>query len=195
MSRGSILVVRHGETAWSRAGRHTGRTDVPLEPEGEERARALAPHLASLRPELVLCSPLARARRTAELCGLTAEVDADLLEWDYGAYEGRTTAEIRSATGDPAWSVWDSPAGLGETLVDVARRAGRVLDRCRPVVDRGDEVVLVAHAHLLRVLTALWIDLPARAGEHLVLGPAATGLLGFERDTRALLRWNALPPS
>lgn len=186
---GRILVVRHGETAWSREGRHTGRTDVPLTAEGEVQARGLAAVVSTWSPALVLTSPLQRARRTAELAGLHAEVDPDLAEWDYGRYEGRTTGEIRES--DPGWSVWDSPPGLGESLGEVALRAARVLRRCEPLLAAGDDVILVAHAHLLRVLTASWIALPPRAAEGLVLGPAGTGVLGHERETRALLRWNA----
>jgi probable phosphoglycerate mutase len=184
-----MLVVRHGETEWSRAGRHTGRTDVPLSPEGEAQARGLAGVVSRWHPRLVLTSPLLRARRTAELAGLSPQVDPDLAEWDYGVYEGRTTAEIRA--GDPGWSVWASPPGLAESLGDVADRAGRVLARCGPVLAAGDDVVLVAHAHLLRVLTATWLGLPPRGGSSLVLGPGGTGVLGHERETPVLLRWNA----
>ena len=188
---GRILVVRHGETAWSRDGRHTGRTDVPLTPEGQERASRLAPVLRDWHPALVLCSPLQRARRTAELAGLDPEADPDLLEWDYGDYEGRTTSEIRETLGDPQWSVWTTTTGLGEPVESVGVRAGRVLARCRPLLDRGDDVVLVAHAHLLRILTATWLGMPPRGGKSLVLAPAGTGMLGYERETPALLRWNA----
>ncbi len=188
---GRILVVRHGETRWSREGRHTGRTDVPLSPEGEQRAAALAATVGAWRPSLVLCSSLQRARRTAELAGLSPEVDDDLLEWDYGAYEGLTTPEIRERSGDPHWSVWTTSEGLGESLADVAVRAERVLTRCRPLLQAGDDVVLVAHAHLLRILTATWLRMPPIGGENLVLEPAGTGVLGYERETPALLRWNA----
>jgi len=188
---GRILVVRHGETAWSREGRHTGRSDVPLTPEGQQRALRLAPLLRDWHPALVLSSPLQRARRTAELAGLTPQIDPDLLEWDYGAYEGRTTTEIRASTGDPQWSVWTTTNGLGESVESVGARAERVLARCRPLVEAGDDVVLVAHAHLLRILTATWLRMPPRGGQSLVLAPAGTGLLGFERETPALLRWNS----
>jgi probable phosphoglycerate mutase len=190
-ARGRILVVRHGETAWSLAGLHTGRTDVPLTPDGEARARGVARVLEGWHPELVLSSPLLRARRTAELAGLTPETDPGLLEWDYGVYEGRTTTEIRSTTGDPGWSVWDSPTGIGESLDDVAVRADGVLARCRPLLESGGEVVLVAHSHLLRILTAAWLGMSPRGGERLVLDPGCTGVLGYERETPALLRWNA----
>lgn len=186
---GSILVVRHGETAWSREGRHTGRTDVPLTPEGRAQAQGLAAALAGRHPALVLSSPLQRARETAELAGLHPADDPDLAEWDYGVYEGRTTSEIRDA--DPGWNVWTSPDGLGESLAAVGERAGRVLARCRPVLDTGGDVVLVAHAHLLRILTATWLGLPPAGGERLVLAPARTGVLGYERETPALLGWNS----
>jgi broad specificity phosphatase PhoE len=188
---GRIVALRHGETAWSRDGRHTGRTDVPLTAEGERRAAAAGARLVDLRPVLVLSSPLQRARRTAELAGLAPELDPDLLEWDYGDYEGRTTTEVRTSLGDPHWSVWTTATGLGESLSDVAARAERVLSRCRPVVHGGGVVVLVAHAHLLRVLTATWLRMPPAGGAALVLEPAGTGELGYERETPALLRWNA----
>jgi probable phosphoglycerate mutase len=182
--------VRHGETAWSLAGKHTGRTDVPLTPRGEDRARALHPRLSGWHPALVLSSPLQRARRTAELAGFTPELDDDLLEWDYGVYEGRTTAEVRLESGDPGWSVWSTGTGLGESLDQVGARAARVLDRCRPVLDAGEDVVLAAHSHLLRILTAVWLGTGPAGGAHLVLEPAGTGVLGYERTTQVLLAWN-----
>jgi len=188
---GRILVVRHGETEWSRGGRHTGRSDVPLTPEGEQRAAALAPVLSGWHPALVLCSPLQRARRTAELAGLSPQDEPDLLEWDYGTYEGLTTPQIRESTGDPEWSVWTTVDGLGESAADVAVRAERVLGRCRPLLHADHDVVLVAHAHLLRILTATWLRMPPTGGASLVLDPAGTGVLGYERETPALLRWNA----
>lgn len=188
-AKGRIVVLRHAETEWSRAGRHTGRTDVPLTPEGEEAARSAGRRVAAYPPSLVLVSPLQRARRTAELAGLAADVDADLLEWDYGTYEGRTTQGIKDDLGDQAWSVWTTLVGLGETVDEVGTRAERVLTRCQPVVDAGGDVVLVAHAHLLRILTAVHLGLPASGGRSFVLPPAGIGLLGWERSTRALLGW------
>jgi probable phosphoglycerate mutase len=119
------------------------------------------------------------------------DVEPDLMEWDYGDYEGLTTAQIRESTGDPHWSVWTTAEGLGESLADVAVRAESVLSRCRPLLQAGDDVVLVAHAHLLRILTATWLRLPPIGGENLVLEPAGTGVLGYERETPVLLRWNA----
>lgn len=191
---GRIVVVRHGETAWSRDGRHTGRTDVPLTPVGEERARGIGARLLTvlpgLSPALVLSSPLVRARRTAELAGLAPALDPDLGEWDYGDYEGRTTAEIRSSAADPDWSVWTAQAGLGESCADVGVRAARVIRRCLPVVRGGGDVVLVSHAHLLRILAATWLSLPPRRGDSFVLEPAGVGVLGHERDTQVLRGWN-----
>jgi probable phosphoglycerate mutase len=188
-AKGRIVVLRHAETEWSRTGRHTGRTDVPLTPEGEEAARSVASRLAAFAPSMVLVSPLQRARRTVELAGLTAEVDVDLLEWDYGTYEGRTTQGIKDDLGDQAWSVWTTLDGLGETVEDVGARAARVLTRCQPVVEGGGDAVLVAHAHLLRILTAVHLGLPATGGRSFVLPPAGIGVLGWERSTRALLGW------
>ena len=189
--RGRILVIRHGETEWSRAGRHTGRTDIPLTPEGEARAHALGSRLAGWTPTLCLASPLRRARRTAELAGFHPSIDPDLLEWDYGDYEGRTTEEIREVLGDPEWNVWTTTSGLGESIEQVGERVSRVLERCLPVVTEGDDCVLVAHAHVLRILTAVWLGMGPRGGAHLVLAAAGTGVLGYERDTPALRVWNA----
>jgi probable phosphoglycerate mutase len=190
-TRGRLLVIRHGETEWSRLGKHTGRTDIPLTAEGERRAAGLAVRLADWSPALVLSSPLQRARRTAELAGLHPRIDDDLLEWDYGDYEGRTTDEIRETLGIPAWTVWATHQGLGESVDHVGERVSRVIDRVRPIVDRGDDVVLVAHAHVLRILTAVWLGLPPSHGASFVLAAAGTGVLGYERDVPALRAWNA----
>lgn len=192
-SPGRLVLVRHGETAWSAAGRHTGRTDVPLTERGEAQATALAPLLARFDPVLVLASPLARAQRTAELAGLAPETDPDLLEWDYGRWEGMTTPEVRATLGDPAWTVLDDGvqpgATPGETVEEVAARASRVLRRVEPVRARGD-VVLVAHGHLLRVLAATALRQEPRFAAHLVLGPAAPCVLGEEHGVPAVLAWN-----
>jgi probable phosphoglycerate mutase len=189
-SAGRLVVVRHGPTAWSETGRHTGLTDVELTHDGEQEARALAPRLAAYRPTVVLASPLVRARRTAQLAGLDPEIEPDLREWDYGVYEGRTTAEIRTTLNDPAWEVWTTTSGLGESLDAVGERSRRVIGRCTPDVAAGRTVVLVAHAHLLRVLTAVWLGLEPRAGRSFILDPAGVGILGHERDNPVLLAWN-----
>lgn len=188
-----MLVVRHGETAWSRAGRHTGRTDVPLDEAGRTAARGLV-GVTSLvgvaAPALVATSPLSRARETCALAGLEvtgpAVVLDDLAEWDYGDYEGRTTAEIREQR--PGWLLWRDGVPGGERLEDVARRADAVLERLRSY---RAPVVLVAHGHLLRVLAARWLDLPPVAAAGFVLGAARVGLLGWEHELPALELWNA----
>ncbi len=191
LTRGRVLVVRHGETDWSLSLQHTGRTDVPLTPHGEEQAAALRPRLAAWHPALVLSSPLERARRTAELAGLEPELDSGLLEWDYGVYEGRTTDEIRAELDDPSWTVWNATSGLGETVDDVGRRAEGVVERVLPFVESGQDVALFAHAHLLRILTAVWLELPAERGVSFALQPAGAGVLGFERESRVLRAWNS----
>jgi probable phosphoglycerate mutase len=186
---GRILVIRHGQTEWSRSRRHTGRTDIPLTEQGEQAARALAPRLGEWQGALVLSSPLQRARRTAELAGLSPEIDDDLAEWDYGTYEGRTSAELQDE--DPDWSIWTTTVGLGESLGDVRARTERVLGRCRAVLAEGGDVVIVAHAHLLRILAVTWIELPAISAEHIILDPAGMGVLGYDRGIPVLLQWNA----
>lgn len=197
MSDARVWLIRHGQTEWAAAGRHTGRTDIPLTPVGEEQAAALLPFVSTLTPGLELCSPLSRARDTARLAGLDAEADADLLEWDYGAWEGRTTAEIRATTGDPRWLVWDNPVPPGETpgeqLGDVGARVDRVLARCAPVLANGADCVLVAHAHVLRILTARWLGLPPADGRLFALEPATLSSLGFEHDCPVVRSWNARP--
>ena len=186
---GELILLRHGQTEWSRSRRHTGRTDVPLTEQGEAAARALAPRLVEWQDALVLSSPLVRARRTAELAGLVPEIDDDLAEWDYGTYEGRTSADLQDE--DPDWSIWTTTVGLGESLADVRARTERVLGRCRAVLAEGGDVVLVAHAHLLRILAVTWIELPPISAEHLILDPAGMGVLGYDRGIPVLLQWNA----
>ena len=191
MTHGRLFLIRHGETEWSRDGRHTGRTDIPLTDSGEARARTLAPRVAIVHPALILCSPLGRARRTAELAGLVPdEVVDDLLEWDYGRWEGITTPQIRTELADPEWTIWSGPIPDGESPEDVAVRAGRVIRRCLPIVGNGSDVILVAHGHLLRILTATWLALPAVAGRLWVLDAGSLSSLGFERDQHAIVTWN-----
>ncbi|HEU4371250.1 MAG TPA: histidine phosphatase family protein [Methylomirabilota bacterium] len=182
-----LWLVRHGETEWSKSGQHTGRTDIPLTATGEQQGKALGRHLAGQRFALVLTSPLARARETCRLAGLAAgaQVCDDLLEWDYGIYEGRTTAAVRAE--QPGWSIWTTPVPQGETVEQVGERARRVIERADAVA--GD-VALFAHAHVLRILAACWIGLPPIHGRNLVLGTAALSRLGYERETRVIQVWN-----
>jgi len=183
-----IWLVRHGETEWAKSGRHTGRSDIPLTDEGRRQALALASRLAGHPFALVLTSPRSRAAETARLAGFPdAVVDPNLGEWDYGEFEGRTTADIRAEV--PDWSIWTGPWHKGETVDDVGRRADRCIERClAPDVD-GD-VLLFAHGHLLRVLAARWIDLPPDSGQRFALGTAAIGILGWDRGARVIETWN-----
>jgi probable phosphoglycerate mutase len=183
-----VWLVRHGETEWSKSGRHTGRSDIPLTDLGQQQAEALALRLAGRAFALVLTSPRSRAAETAHLAGFSdAVVDPDLGEWDSGEFEGRTTADIRSEI--PGWSVWTGPWRGGETVEQVGLRTDRVIERCLdPGVD-GD-VLLFAHGHLLRILAARWIHLPADGGRHFALGTATIGILGWERTNRAIETWN-----
>jgi broad specificity phosphatase PhoE len=188
---GEVVLIRHGETEWSLSGRHTGTTDLPLTAHGEEQARALRAALAGQEFAMVLTSPRQRARRTAELAGLTsAEVDADLAEWDYGAYEGRTTAEISAELGRP-WTVFADGVPSGETVDEVGARADRVLARIRATVERGGIVALVAHAHVLRVVGARWLGLPPGGGAMLRLDAASVSRLDEEHGRPVISLWNA----
>lgn len=182
----SVWLVRHGATDWSETGRHTGRTDVPLNPAGEESARELASVLAGRTFQLVLTSPLQRARRTAMLAGFVdVEADEDLVEWDYGDYEGITTDAIRESV--PGWTVWLNPCPGGESADDVARRLDRVVDRLRGV--EGDSLVF-GHGHALRALAARWLGEPVASGRFLRLDTATHSVLGHEREQSVILAWN-----
>ncbi|MEZ0578580.1 histidine phosphatase family protein [Nocardioides sp. MH1] len=180
-----LWLVRHGATEWSEAGRHTSVTDLPLLPDGEETARGLAARLAGVDFGLVLSSPRRRARRTAELAGFDPEVTEDLAEWAYGDYEGLTT-EIRRSV--PDWTVWTRPCPGGETAAEVAARCDRVVERARST---GGRTLVFAHGHLLRVLAVRWLGLPPEDGRLLRLDTARISVLGYERDTAVVLRWNA----
>jgi probable phosphoglycerate mutase len=143
-----------------------------------------------LRPGLVLSSPLVRAWRTAELAGFAPTIDDDLLEWDYGSYEGRTTDDIRDVLGDPEWSVWSTGTGLGESVEDVGARTAVLLARVEPTIHGGDDVLLFAHAHVLRILTATWLGLGPTHGQCFALAPAGIGVLGHEREVHVVAGWN-----
>jgi broad specificity phosphatase PhoE len=182
-----LWLARHGETEWSLSGRHTGRTDVPLTARGEWQARALGSRLRGMAFALVLASPLERARRTAELAGFGAalQLDPDLMEVDYGEYEGRTTAEIRRAR--PDWDLWRDGCPGGETIADAAARAERALARARAA---DGPVLLVGHGHLTRTLAARALTLDAGHGRHLALDPASLSIVGAEHAAPALRLWN-----
>ena len=187
-----IVLVRHGSTEWSVLGKHTGRTDIPLTSDGERGARALRPMLDGRPFGLVLVSPLLRARSTADLAGLASyDIDPDLAEWDYGAIDGRTTAEISEGLGRP-WSIWQDgvEAGGGESLTSLAARARRVLARAEACLESGADVALVGHGHALRVLAVTWLGLEPQAGALLALSPGSVSVLGFEHDRHVLEHWN-----
>ncbi|MFD3403834.1 histidine phosphatase family protein [Kribbella sp. NPDC058693] len=182
-----VFLVRHGETEWSRSGRHTSVTDLPLTPEGERVAAGLKERLAGESFDLVLTSPRQRARRTAELAGYPdAVVDDDLVEWNYGDYEGITTADIRKTV--PGWTVWDDPVPNGETPAQLTTRLDRVAARIAAVP--GD-VLVFGHSHALRGLTARWLELDVTEGRHFVLNTATLSTLGWERGSPAILHWNS----
>ena len=185
--RQTLVLVRHGETEWSAGGRHTSVTDVPLTDRGRLAAGRLRDRLAGFEFALVLVSPRARARATAELAGLgeRAEVEEDLVEFAYGAYEGRTTADIREER--PGWSVWDHGAPGGETAAQVGARADRVIERVTAV---DGDVAVFAHGHVLRVLGARWIGLDAVYGGNLALDTGSVCELSYERERRAIWVWN-----
>jgi broad specificity phosphatase PhoE len=182
-----VVLVRHGETEWSRSGRHTGTTDLELTPAGRAAAERLGPVLADWSFSLALTSPLRRARDTAALAGFgSAEVEPDLVEWTYGDYEGLTTPQIRESV--PGWTVWTHPSPGGESAAEIGGRVDRVISRVREV---DGPVLLVAHGHVLRVLVARWLGMPSREGRSFVLDPATVSVLGWERETPAVRRWNA----
>ena len=182
-----LWLVRHGETEWSRSGAHTGRTDIALTEAGKKQARAIGSRLAGREFALVLTSPLERARDTCALAGFgeQAGVEPNLREWDYGDYEGRTTADIR--IGRPEWYLWRDGVPGGESIDDVAARAQAVIERAAAA---GGDVLLFSHGHLLRILAACWLELPPDAGRVLALGTASISTLGYERETRVITRWN-----
>jgi broad specificity phosphatase PhoE len=182
-----IVLVRHGETEWSASRRHTGRSDIPLGADGRAAAATVGDLLRSWDFALVLASPLSRAWDTARLAGLDPVSDDDLLEWDYGVYEGRTTEDIRAEV--PGWSVWTHEIVGGESLDDVGARADRVIDRASSA---DGDVALVAHAHFLRILAVRWIGMPPGHGQHFTLDTASTSVLGWERNTRVIQHWNLL---
>jgi broad specificity phosphatase PhoE len=187
----TVILLRHGETEWSRSGQHTGRTDIALTARGETQAKEAGAFLAGVDFDRVLVSPLQRARRTAELAGLLhPEIVDDLREWDYGDFEGLTSAQIRESV--PQWSIWEGPWRGGERDIDVRDRVDRVIAEVLESPP-GARVALVAHGHILRVLGARWLGAPVTAGRWLALDTAAICELGWEHDYRVLHRWNMAP--
>jgi broad specificity phosphatase PhoE len=185
-----LWLVRHGETEWSRDHRHTSTTDLPLTDVGVGIATKLADRLDPGDFDLVLSSPRQRARETARLAGFAEpEVDADLAEWDYGDYEGITTAEIRER--EPGWTIWTHPAPGGETAAEVTARLDRVIARVRTALAEDRPVLVFSHGHALRALAARWIEQPVDEGRFLRLDTATVSVLGYERENPVILRWNA----
>jgi broad specificity phosphatase PhoE len=182
-----LWLIRHGETAWSLSGQHTGRTDVPLTPRGVRQAEMLGRRISGWKFALVLTSPLARARETCRLSGHleAARIDEDLMEWDYGAFEGRTSADIRQEI--PGWTIWTGGVRDGETVEQVGARADRVIARA---LGAGGDVALFAHGHVLRVLSARWLRLPAVDGRCFGLDTASLSRLGHEREQPVIRSWN-----
>jgi probable phosphoglycerate mutase len=182
-----LVLVRHAETEWSLSGQHTGRIDIPLTEHGRDVARRLAPALAAWDFDAVLTSPLERAHETYRLAGLAGheQICEELLEWDYGDYEGRTTPEIR--TERPDWYLWRDGCPNGETAPQVGERVDRLIAE---LVERGGTVAVFSHGHVLRVLAARWVKLPAEAGALFALSTGSICVLGYERETRVLTRWN-----
>jgi probable phosphoglycerate mutase len=185
-----IWLIRHGETEWSRSGAHTGRTDLPLTAAGRDNAAAIGRWLQGRAFALVLTSPMERARDTCRLAGYgdAAHVDSNLCEWDYGDYEGRVTPDIQKER--PGWSLWRDGVPNGESIEEVAVRAEAVL--ARAVAADGD-TALFAHGHILRILTACWLQLDPRCGSLFALSTASVSTLGYERETRVISCWNLLP--
>jgi probable phosphoglycerate mutase len=186
----SVTLVRHGETAWSLSGQHTSTTDIPLTEAGRRAATRLRPVLGTQAFAAVLTSPLQRARETCQLAGLgeQATVDADLMEWNYGDYEGKTSDEIHATA--PGWQIFHDGAPGGESPAQIGLRVDRVIARVREI--HGD-VVLFAHGHVLRVLAARWIDWPPRVGENLLLDTGTLSVLDHYRGVPAVKIWNASP--
>ena len=183
-----LWLIRHGETEWTLSGAHTGSTDIPLTDAGRRQALKLKQSLAGRRFALVLASPLSRAQETCNLAGFGggAQIESNLVEWRYGEYEGRTMAQIQADA--PGWSIWRSGVPGGEQIAEVAARANCVIRRA---LREGGDVALFGHGHILRILTACWLELPPDSGRLFALDTAAIGVLGYERDDRVISRWNA----
>jgi len=186
-----LWLVRHGETAWSLSGAHTSVTDIPLTEHGRERAVELRDYLKGKKFAAVFVSPMQRARETCDIAGYedVAVVESALMEWNYGEAEGKTTPEMRAIYGAD-WSVWSSPLKGGETVEAVGDRADKVIARAVAAADPNGSVALFAHAHILRILAARWIGLDAVGGRLFALGTGSVSVVGYEREQRAILKWN-----
>jgi broad specificity phosphatase PhoE len=191
MSEGTKLwLMRHGETEWSLSGAHTSRTDIPLTEQGRKRAEKLRDYLKGTKFDAVFVSPMQRARETCTIAGFgnVAKIDEGLREWDYGIYEGKTTREIQAQI--PGWSVWKNEIVGGETVQHVGERADGVIAQALATAPDGGNVALFAHAHILRILAARWVGLPATGGSLFALGTGSVSVLGWERETRVIESWN-----
>jgi broad specificity phosphatase PhoE len=191
MSGGTELwLVRHGETEWSLSGAHTSRTDIPLTAHGRKRAEELRDYLKGTNFDAVFESPMQRAKETCAIAGFgdRAVVENGLKEWDYGVYEGKTTKEIQAEI--PGWSVWKNEIVGGESVEHVGERADGVIARALAAAPEGGKVALFAHAHILRILAARWVGLPATGGSLLALGTGSVSVMGWERETRVISSWN-----
>ncbi len=190
MNERKIYLIRHGETPWTLSGQHTGTTDLELTPNGQAQAKALGTYLEKVSFEKILCSPLKRARQTCQLAHLEnkAEITPDLREWNYGDYEGLTSAEIRKT--HPNWTIFSQGAPNGESLEEIQARADRILAEIATV---SGNIALFSHGHFLRALAASWLGLGVRGGAHLALSPGTVSILGKEKNAAVLLLWNAQP--
>lgn len=182
-----VYIIRHGETEWTESKRHTSTTDIPLTEKGREQADWLKKKLAGKQFKKVFCSPLLRAKETCEIAGLMkeAEIDPDLVEWNYGNFEGKTTSEIREA--HPGWNIFTNGAEDGESIGDIASRTGRIVSRLR---DIPGDVALFSSGHISRALAARWLGLSVKEGRLFLLSTASISILGYERETPALILWN-----
>lgn len=183
----TLYLFRHGQTEWAATGQHTGRTDIPLTEKGRDQAAALRDVVMRIKLSAAFVSPLARARETAEIAGFRDQIQIvdDLREFDYGAYEGLTTKQIRETV--PGWTIWTHPVPDGETLEQAAVRCQRVIERAGA---SGGKVALVAHGHILRILTATWLNLPPSEGKHFMLDTSTISILSHEHETPAVKIWN-----
>ncbi|QDH17740.1 histidine phosphatase family protein [Swingsia samuiensis] len=184
----TLWLIRHGETEWSLSGQHTGRTDIPLTENGRQQALSLVPRLEGQKFDHIFTSPLQRAKETCQLSGLgsRAQIEPDLLEWDYGIYEGRKTAEI--VKDEPGWSLWTSDMKNGETAAQVQERATRLINKLQSI---GGTIALFAHGHILRSLIGVWAQNDIKLGKHILLDTASISILGFYREDRVIRKLNA----